>query len=68
MLSSLWSGSASNDALEPLNGPLHTTPARPAKAIDFHTVLVDEDRGIPVMEEAHVATSTPWAKTLRSVS
>ena len=56
------------DALEPLNGPLHATPARPAKAIDFHTILVDEDRGIPVMEEAHVATSTPWAKTLRSVS
>ena len=45
---------------------LHATSARPAKAIDFHAILVDEDRGIPVMEEAHIVTNRPWAKTLRS--
>ena len=37
-----------------------------AAVADEHGHLVDEDRDIPVMEEAHIVTSGPWAKTLRS--
>ena len=51
---------------EALNGPLHAATTGPPEAVHLHTVLVDEDRDVPVMEEAHIVTSGPWAKTLRS--
>ena len=54
------------DALKALNGPLHAAGTGPPEAVHLHTVLVDEDRDVPVMEEAHIVTNGPWAKTLRS--
>ena len=54
------------DALEALNGPLHAATTGPPEAVHLHAVLVDEDRDVPVMEEAHIVTNGPWAKTLRS--
>jgi len=58
--------STSSDPLEALDGTLHPTATGPSKAINLHAILVDEDRDVPVMEEAHITTSKPWAKTLRS--
>ena len=54
------------DALKALNGPLHAAATGPSETVHLHAVLVDEDRDVPIMEEAHIVTSGPWAKTLRS--
>lgn len=53
-------------ALKPFHCTLHSTTATPSKSIDFNTVRVDENRDVPIVKEAHVGTSRPWAKTLRS--
>lgn len=53
-------------ALKPFHCTLHSTTATPSKPIDFNTVRVDENRDVPIVKEAHVGTSRPWAKTLRS--
>ena len=54
------------DALKALNGPLHAATTGPPKTVHLHAILVDENRDVPVMEEAHIVTNRPWAKTLRS--